>query len=76
MILLFILQLINVLFKSQPNNFVSSLQQKVEDTVENLEVELAAILDAIEDPKWHPLLDNTGRTAVDILEDPPQRGQS
>lgn len=46
------------------------LLQKVEDTVEKLEVELAALLDAVEAPKWRPLLDNTGRTAVDILEDP------
>lgn len=56
-------------------NHVSCLLQKVEDTVESLEVELAALLEAIEDPKWRPLLDNTGRTAVDILEDPGQRGQ-
>ena len=52
------------------------LLQKVEDTVEKLEVELAALLDVIEAPKWRPLLDNTGRTTVDILEDPEQRGQS
>ncbi|XP_070772705.1 placenta-specific protein 9-like [Enoplosus armatus] len=61
------------------NNLHSRLdvvEKKVEDTVEKLEVELAALLDAIEAPKWSPLLDNTGRTAVDILEDPGQRGQS
>ncbi|XP_044070902.1 placenta-specific protein 9-like [Siniperca chuatsi] len=52
------------------------VEKKVEDTVEKLEVELAALLDAIEDPKWRPLMDNTGRTAVDILEVPGQRGQS
>lgn len=76
MILLFILQLINVLFIYQPHNYVSCFLQKVEDTVENLETELAALLDAIEDPKWRPLLDNTGQKTVDILKDPEQRGQS
>lgn len=76
MILLFILQVINVLCIFQPHNFFFCLLQKVEDTVENLEVELAALLDVIEDPKWRPQLDNTGRTAVDILEDPEKRGQS
>lgn len=45
----------------------------MEDTVEKLEVELAALLDAIEAPKWRPLLDDTGKTAVDILEDPGHR---
>lgn len=74
--LLFILQLINVLFNHQPHKYVLSLLQKVEDTVEKLEAELAALLDEIEAPKWRPLLDNTGKTAVDILEDPEQRGQS
>lgn len=43
--------------------------------MESLEVELAALLEAIEAPKWRPLLDNAGRTAVDILEDPGQRGK-
>ncbi|TMS04719.1 Placenta-specific protein 9 [Larimichthys crocea] len=52
------------------------VEKKVEDTVENLETELAALLDAIEDPKWRPLLDNTGQKTVDILKDPEQRGQS
>ncbi|GLD70689.1 placenta-specific protein 9 [Lates japonicus] len=52
------------------------VEKKVEDTVEKLEAELAALLDEIEAPKWRPLLDNTGKTAVDILEDPEQRGQS
>ncbi len=60
----------------QPHNYVFCLLQKVEDTVEKLEVELAALLDTIEAPKWRPLLDNTGRTAVDILDDPEKRGQS
>lgn len=51
-------------------NHISCLLQKVETTVENLEVELAALLDAMENPKWRPHLDNTGKTVVDILEDP------
>ncbi|XP_071337373.1 placenta-specific protein 9-like [Trachinotus anak] len=51
------------------------VEKKVEETVEKLEVELASLLDAIEAPKWRPLLDNTGKTTVDILEDPGQRGQ-
>ncbi|XP_038593379.1 placenta-specific protein 9-like [Micropterus salmoides] len=51
------------------------VEKKVEDTVEKLEVELAALLDAIEAPSWRPLLDNPGKTVVDILEDPGQRGQ-
>ncbi|KAM9345222.1 placenta-specific protein 9-like [Symphorus nematophorus] len=58
------------------HNRLDVVEKKVEDTVDKLEVELAALLDTIEDPKWRPLLDNTGRTAVDILEDPEQRGQS
>nr|XP_046257404.1 placenta-specific protein 9-like [Scatophagus argus] len=58
------------------HNRMDVVEKKVEDTIENLEVELAAILDVIEDQKWRPLLDNTGKTAVDILEDPGQRGQS
>lgn len=60
----------------QPHNYVSRLWQKVEDTVENLEAELTALLDAIEAPKWRPLLDSRGRTTVDILEDPGPRGRS
>nr|XP_028279857.1 placenta-specific protein 9 [Parambassis ranga] len=52
------------------------VEKKVEDTVEKLEVELAALLDAIDAPEWRPLLDDTGKTAVDILEEPGQRGQS
>ncbi|XP_070834277.1 placenta-specific protein 9-like [Chaetodon trifascialis] len=58
------------------HNRLDVVEKKVEDTVENLEVELAALLDAIEAPKWRPLLDNTGKTVVDILEDPGQRGRS
>ncbi|XP_022599370.1 placenta-specific protein 9 isoform X2 [Seriola dumerili] len=52
------------------------VEKKVEETVEKLEVGLASLLDAIEAPKWRPLLDNTGKTAVDILEEPGQRGES
>ncbi|KAM8738204.1 placenta-specific protein 9-like [Acanthopagrus latus] len=55
---------------------LDAVEKKVEDTVENLEAELTALLDAIEAPKWRPLLDNRGRTAVDILEDPGQMGRS
>lgn len=66
MILYFISRVIIVLFTS----VCSVVLQKVEDAVEKLEVELAALLDAIEAPEWRPLLDNTGKTAVDILEDP------
>ncbi|XP_051284020.1 placenta-specific protein 9-like [Dicentrarchus labrax] len=58
------------------HNRLDVVEKKVEDTVQNLEVELAALLDAIEAPKWRPLLDNTGKPTVDILEDPEQRGQS
>lgn len=42
----------------------------MEDRVEKLEVELAALLDAIGAPELHPVLDNTGNMLVDILEDP------
>ncbi|KAM3606069.1 uncharacterized protein V6R79_010169 [Siganus canaliculatus] len=52
------------------------VEKKVESAVESLETELTALLDAIEDPKWRPLLDNTGRTSVDVLEDPELRGRS
>lgn len=54
-------------------NMSCSCLQKVEDTVEMLEVELATLLEAIEAPKWSSLLDNTGTPAVDILEDPEWR---
>jgi len=57
----------------QPHKYVLFLLQKVEDTVEKLEVELAALLEAIEAPKWSSLLDNPGTPAVDILEDPEWR---
>ncbi|CAB1443881.1 unnamed protein product [Pleuronectes platessa] len=50
------------------------VEKKVEDTVEKLEVELAAVLDTIQAPKWRPLLDTAGQTTVDILEEPLQRG--
>lgn len=49
------------------------LEKKVEDTVEKLEVELVTLLDVIEAPQWSPLLDHTGKPAMDILEDPEHR---
>ncbi|XP_074503015.1 placenta-specific protein 9-like [Sebastes fasciatus] len=52
------------------HNRLDVVEKRVEDTVETLEVELAALLQAIEAPEWRPLLDNTGKTTVDILEDP------
>ncbi|KAM6997538.1 placenta-specific protein 9-like isoform 1-T2 [Tautogolabrus adspersus] len=55
------------------HNRLDVVEKKVEDTVEKLEAELAALLEAVEAPKWRPLLDNTGQTAVDILEDPVQK---
>ncbi|XP_049456537.1 placenta-specific protein 9-like [Epinephelus fuscoguttatus] len=55
------------------HNRLDVVEKKVEDTVDKLEVELAALLDAIEAPEWRPLLDNEGKTTVDILEDPGQR---
>ncbi|KAF7652575.1 hypothetical protein LDENG_00095110 [Lucifuga dentata] len=50
-------------------------EKKLEDTVEKLEVELVALLDDIESPKWRPLLDNSGKATVDILDDPGERVQ-
>lgn len=50
------------------------VEKKVEDTVEKLEAELAALLETIDAPKWRPLLDDVRKTTVDILEDPAQRG--
>ncbi|AWP14397.1 putative placenta-specific protein 9-like [Scophthalmus maximus] len=52
------------------HNRLDVVEKKVEDTVEKLEVEIAALLGSIEDPKWSPLLDNAGKTAVDILDEP------
>ncbi|KAL6101546.1 plac9 [Pungitius sinensis] len=49
------------------------VEKKVEDRVEKLEVELAALLDAVEAPESRPVLDNTGYVLVDILDDPGQR---
>ncbi|KAI3362952.1 hypothetical protein L3Q82_011629, partial [Scortum barcoo] len=57
------------------HNRLDVVEKKVEDAVEMLEVELAALLDAVEAPKWHPLLDSTGKTAVDILDEPEKIGQ-
>ncbi|XP_030012025.1 placenta-specific protein 9-like [Sphaeramia orbicularis] len=52
------------------HNRLDVVEKKVEDTVEKLEVELATLLDVIEDPQWSPLLDHMGTPAEDILEDP------
>ncbi|XP_017297312.1 placenta-specific protein 9 [Kryptolebias marmoratus] len=52
------------------------VEQRVEDTVDKLEAELAALLDTIEAPRWRPLLDTNEKTKVDILQDPGQRDQS
>ncbi|XP_031697417.1 placenta-specific protein 9 [Anarrhichthys ocellatus] len=52
------------------HNRLDVVEKKVEDTVEKLEAEMAALLDAIEAPKWRSLLDKAGNTAVDILGDP------
>ncbi|TKS85249.1 Placenta-specific protein 9 [Collichthys lucidus] len=53
---------------------LDGVEKKVEDTVENLETELAALLDAIEDPKWRPLLDNTGQKTVGYPQGPRAEG--
>lgn len=58
------------------HNRLDVVEKKVEDTVEKLEVELTTLLESINAPEWRPLLDNTGQTTVDILEDPEQRSQS
>lgn len=39
----------------------------MEDTVGALEVELASLLEAVEAPKWRPLLDKPGEKTVDII---------
>ncbi|KAM9727118.1 placenta-specific protein 9-like [Menidia menidia] len=52
------------------------VEKGVENTVEKLEAELAALLEAIDAPQWRPLLDNRGETMVDILQDPDQRPRS
>ncbi|KAG7513130.1 hypothetical protein JOB18_048944 [Solea senegalensis] len=51
------------------HNRLDAVEKKVEDTVGELEVELVALLDDIQDPQWRPLLENAGKT-VDILEEP------
>ncbi|KAM8851838.1 placenta-specific protein 9-like [Synchiropus picturatus] len=48
---------------------LDQVEKKVELTVEQLEEELAALLDVIEAPKWRPLLENPEKT-IDILQDP------
>ncbi|XP_069545971.1 placenta-specific protein 9-like [Brachyistius frenatus] len=47
------------------HNRLDVVEKKVEDTVEKLETELAALLDSIEGPQWPT-----------ELEDPAQRGRS
>lgn len=49
------------------------VEKKVEETVGKLEAELALLQDAIEAPEWSPLLDTTGKAAVDIFDDPGER---
>ncbi|KAM4600033.1 placenta-specific protein 9-like [Fundulus diaphanus] len=51
------------------------VEKRVENTVMKLEGELADLMEAIDAPQWRPLLDTSAKTAVDILEDPAQRGQ-
>ncbi|XP_072247557.1 placenta-specific protein 9-like [Leuresthes tenuis] len=58
------------------HNRMDVVEKRVENTVGKLETELAALLEYLDDPQWRPLLENTGKTAVDILQDPEQRGQS
>lgn len=48
----------------------------MENTVKTLEVELAALLEAVEAPKWRPLLENAGKREVDILDEPQERAQN
>ncbi|XP_075903430.1 placenta-specific protein 9-like [Nelusetta ayraudi] len=55
---------------------LDAVEKNVEDAVENLESELAALLQAVQDPEWRPLLASAGRTTVDILEDPEGRRRS
>ncbi|XP_004076913.1 placenta-specific protein 9 [Oryzias latipes] len=55
---------------------MDAVEKRIESTVENLEAELAALLDAVQDSQWSPLLDKTGQTVVDILQDPEQRSRS
>ncbi|XP_056903461.1 placenta-specific protein 9-like [Takifugu flavidus] len=46
------------------------VEKRVEDTVGTLEVELASLLEAIEAPKWRPLLGKPGEETVDdVLEE-------
>ncbi|KAM4730322.1 uncharacterized protein FYW61_010591 [Anableps anableps] len=54
------------------HNRLDVVEKRVEHTVMKLEGELAALMEAIEAPQWRPLLDTSGKTAVDILEDPAQ----
>lgn len=67
------LSFMNVSYVSRTNVSCLCSGQKVEDTVEKLEAELAVLLDAMDAPEWRPLLDNMGKTDVDILDDPGQK---
>lgn len=57
------------------HNRLDVVEKRVEDTVMKLEGELVALMEAIEAPQWRPLLDMSGKTAVDIFEDPAQKDQ-
>ncbi|MED6267575.1 hypothetical protein CHARACLAT_013668, partial [Characodon lateralis] len=57
------------------HNRLDVVEKRVENTVKKLEEELADLIETIEAPQWRPRLDTSGKTAVDILEDPAQ-GQS
>lgn len=49
------------------------VEKKVEDTVDKLDGELSALLEAIDAPEWRPLLDKPQQTTVDILKEPVQK---
>lgn len=49
---------------------METVEKRLEDTVQMLETELAALLDVIEAPKWSPLLDtDSGAPLIDILDE-------
>ncbi|KAM4591463.1 placenta-specific protein 9-like [Odontesthes bonariensis] len=58
------------------HNRMDVVEKRVENTVGKLEAELAALLEYLDDPQWRPLLENTPKTTVDILQDPEQRARS
>lgn len=52
------------------NSRMETVEKRLEDTVQMLETELAALLDEIEAPKWTPLLDtDSGAPIIDILDE-------